>query len=373
MASDEKEEGEWQAGRASSAGATHGFAREQLVACDECLRPNAPTRMNCLYCGAALPVDESGAALRRPTIRPLEEWERGFSAVLLPTAPAARGGNFEEALGPRAGRAGDRTRFEEESLAEAASLLRLEVETLREMVAAGSAVPLARVATRAEASLIRERLGALGFALTVLADEELCGEKAQPLRVRRLEFGGETLEGWAGVASEPRAVAWGEVVLLVRGQMLTERVEVEERSVRLGADRAVADERRMFGDANVLDLFAETREGVAHWRIASDAFDYSCLGEHKTLLAKDNFETLVRTLRASAPRAVYDDAYKSVRRLLAAAWPPIERAAAGGLRRERPGKFNVEVVASTSNETQFTRYARMLFWLRAGRTGGPQA
>src|SRR4051812_28827722 len=54
------------------------FEPGELVACDKCLRANAPTRMNCLYCGAPLPVTERSAALRRPSLRKLEEWEQGF-------------------------------------------------------------------------------------------------------------------------------------------------------------------------------------------------------------------------------------------------------------------------------------------------------
>jgi hypothetical protein len=44
--------------------------------------------------------------------------------------------------------------------------------------------------------------------------------------------------------------------------------------------------------------------------------------------------------------------------LLAAAWPPSERTGSG-LRRERTGRLNTESVTTISNETQFTRYARL--------------
>ena len=30
-----------------------------------------------------------------------------------------------------------------------------------------------------------------------------------------------------------------------------------------------------------------------------------------------------------------------------------------GLRRERPGKYNIEAVTQTSNENQYTRYSRL--------------
>src|SRR5688500_2575287 len=60
------------------------FTAEELIACEKCARANAPTRMNCLYCGALLPVTEQRAELVRPTLKKLEEWEQGINVVLLP-------------------------------------------------------------------------------------------------------------------------------------------------------------------------------------------------------------------------------------------------------------------------------------------------
>ena len=73
-------------GRASET--VRPFAPEQMVACEECLRANPPTRMACLYCGRKLPQTPQGTALQRPALKKLEEWEHGFNVVTL--APAAR-------------------------------------------------------------------------------------------------------------------------------------------------------------------------------------------------------------------------------------------------------------------------------------------
>src|SRR5215210_5685305 len=64
--------------------APRAFAFEEMLACEACLRANPPTRMNCLYCGEKLPAAETRAAHLRPTLRPLEEWERGLNVILLP-------------------------------------------------------------------------------------------------------------------------------------------------------------------------------------------------------------------------------------------------------------------------------------------------
>src|SRR5947209_2187413 len=60
-----------------------GFAPDQMVTCEECLRANPPTRATCLYCAAPLPRTQENAALLRPTLRRLEKWERGFNVILL--------------------------------------------------------------------------------------------------------------------------------------------------------------------------------------------------------------------------------------------------------------------------------------------------
>jgi hypothetical protein len=223
------------------------------------------------------------------------------------------------------------------------------------------ALPLARTASSEEAALVEERLGALGFVVRVVADEALAIESTPPLRIRRLEFTAETLTGYTSAGDEAHVAVWEDVALLVRGRLLKKRIEVEERGTLVRTESALADAREMFDDENVLDLFTSDDGALSHWRIAGDGFDYSCLAERKSLLARDNFVRLLESLREQAARAVYDEEYGRVRHLLAAAWPLSERKESGGLRRERPGKFNAEAVTTLNNETQFTRYARLRY------------
>ena len=309
------------------------YAHAELVACDGCLRGNAPTRLSCLYCGAALPATSQGAALRRPVLKKVEEWEQGFNVILLPRVvwPAAP-----------------------EAAEEAAALLRLDAGRLKEVVDSGLALPLARVSTPEEAELIVERLGALGFGAEVLADEALA---AAPLRARALGFDADALVCMNSPDSEPRRVPWAEVTLLVRGRIVSRRVEVAERRRGLAGRSEMVDAREIVSDEAVLDVYAA--EGEAGLRVLSGGFDYSCLGPGKGLLASENFVTLVGELRARAPGAVYDEEYSRLRPLLADAWPPAERTESLGLRREGTGRVNTEAVTKVSNELQFTRYARL--------------
>lgn len=318
------------------------FTAEELVACEKCRRGNAPTRMNCLYCGEPLPVTARSAELRRPTLKPLEEWEQGFNIVLLPRAA-------REIL--------------PDVFEDAALLLRLEASRLREIVAARRVLPLARASSPEEVGLILQRLGALGFDAEVFSDEAL---SKPPARLRALSLDGDALVCWPSFDAEPGRLPWAEVALLVTGRIVTRRVEVEERQAKLSSRQQVVETRELSSDASVLDIYPNAESDDAGFRILADGFDYSCLGERKGLLARDNFDTLVEALRERARAAAFDEEYARLRGLLSPAWPVSERTQSHGLRRERPGRLNTEAVTTISNETQFTRYAR-LRWRHALR------
>ncbi|HEY0170188.1 MAG TPA: hypothetical protein VGB98_03980 [Pyrinomonadaceae bacterium] len=321
--------------------AARPFAPEQMVACEECLRANPPTRLLCLYCAAKLPETAHGAALRRPALKKLEEWEQGFNVVTLARAGGA---------------------LTSEAAEDAASLLRLDCGGLKEIVLAGRAMPLARAASADEAWLVVERLRALGLNTEVFPDEVLA---RRPSRVRALEFEEEALVCRPGPEAEPVRVPWSEVVLLSKGRVVSRRVEVAERKSLSGRSETV-ETRELASDESVLDIYTAVGEGhpasagaAAGFRVLSNGFDYSCLGGDKRLLAAENFETLFATLRARAPSVVCDEEYARLRPLLAGVWPSAERTESLGLRRERAGRFNTEAVTMVSNEGQFTRYARL--------------
>lgn len=319
-----------------------GFAAGEMVACEACLRANPPTRMNCLYCGAAMPAGDEGHDLRRPALRALEAWEQGFNVVIVPQAAAGD-------LGV-------------DSLSEAAALLRLETGQLREMLGAGAHLPLARVASRDEAALVERKLRALGCQVETVADEELGVETHGPQRIRKLEIGAEALEGWASAESEAERVEWAEIALLVAGRIARKRIEVEERRGGRRTDAEMIEAREFQTDESVLDLYVAG--SLVNWRIMAENFDYSCLGAAKGLTAAENFKRLAETLRERAASAVYDDSYRSVRAFLKFAWPLAEQTEAGSLKRVRPGRYNAEAVTSVTNETQFTRYGRLLHYFQ---------
>jgi hypothetical protein len=331
--------------------AVRAFAPGEMVACEACLRANPPTRMNCLYCGEALPAATTkGDDLRRPTLRALETWEQGFNVVLWWRAT--------DKLGV-------------DGLTEAAALLRLEAGQLREMTQSEVPLPLARIATRDEAALVDKKLRGLGWPVEIVSDEELGVETDPPKRIRRLEIGADALTGWASAEGEGACVEWGSVTLLVAGRIARKRIEVEERrgGGRRGAEGEVVETREFHDDEGALDLYvAGARAG---WRIMAEGFDYSCLGAAKGLTAAENFQRLVATLVERAPRARHDDSYRGVRHHLKFAWPLAEQTEAGSLKRIHPGRYNAEAVTSVTNETQFTRYGRLLQHFRRRELSTP--
>jgi hypothetical protein len=310
------------------------FTAEELIACEKCLRANAPTRMSCLYCGAPLPVTEATAELRRPTLKKLEEWEQGQNVVLLPRGDSAT------PLG---------------AVEEAASFLRLDAARLGEIVAARRALPLARASSVEEAQVITKRLGALGFNVALLSDETLA---KQPSRARAFTFDDDALICFSVLDAEPRRLPWTEIALLVVGRVVTKRVEVAERQAKLSSRSNIVESREFAADEAALDIYATNADGEGY-RVMADNFDYSCLGDGKSLLARENFGALVKALCARAPSAILDEEYAGLRGLLSTVWPPAERTESLGLRRERPGRFSTGAVTSFTNETQFTRYARL--------------
>lgn len=325
---------------------SRGFAPDQMVACAECVRANPPTRMNCLYCGATLPTDDAHAALRRPSLRRMEEWEGGINIILMP------GG--DESASP-------------EAFNEAADLLRLEVERVREMWLKRRPLPLARVSSSDEAALIKERLDALGLRGEFVPDDLLAAGFSPPKRVRQMDLEVDALTFRAGAGGEELVVGWEDVTAFVRGRIFNKRVEVEGRGSFPGVEKEIAEARELKSDEAVLDVY--TKDSDSSWRISADNFDYSCLGARKALLAKDNFVTLTDTLRARAGAAFFDDDYRELRHLLFPAWPLSERTESRGLRRERPGRFNTEAVTHVSNEAQFTRYSRLCHYFQLQLSG----
>jgi hypothetical protein len=309
-----------------------------MVRCEECLRANPPTRVNCLYCAAVLPFNEKTINLQKPALRPLEKWERGYNNILLP--PPA---NLTDA-----------------GLAEAADALRLATADLSRILSLGVPLPLARAATIDETSLVQFRLNRLEIDTLIVPDTELGLDETAPIKVRAIGINDTGF--WVYQTPETPAVrvSWSNIVLLVLGRLIVKRVELkEQKSSR--AENSILAASEFFTDESVIELY--TSEQAAPFRIAANSFDFSCLENKKSLIAGENILALVNLFRDYAPHAAFDDSYNSVRKALDAVWPSEQQNETRGWRRERPGKYSIGSVNEISNESQFSRYSRLRYYL----------
>ena len=324
---------------------TRFFSPDEMISCERCERRNAPTRFDCLYCGAPLPQsaqksqgEASETFERRPALRLLEAHELGFNVVFLPET----GARYAEAM------------IKETAIEEAAGWLNLSTADLTKMLEAGAVLPLARAASMEEAEFIAEKLAVLNLKVAVIGDDILVGSPS-PKRARRIIIADDLTLAGTDTSAETR-VSWSEISLLITGRIIVKQIETEERSTK----NEIVEAREIISDTLALDIHMNRKDsdyGIR--RIEARSFDFSCLGAEKKLIAAENFAALVETLVARATGAIRDDSYDRVRRWLTNVWPLDNRKEARGLRRASLGRFNTEAVTYISNEDQFTRYSKL--------------
>lgn len=318
------------------------FTHAEMNTCDACLRANPPTRAQCLYCGVDLPVIISEQA-SRPAGETTSATPNLGDAYYIVLAPNPT--NIPS----------------ESSLAEIEALLHVKSTELRSLFDRGRSVPVTRAATPEQAAGLTDKLQALGIEAHWFRDDVL-DPNLPPRRVRALEFADEGFVATpVGPASGRRvATRWDDLLLMVAGRLLVNRVEVQERQ-RRGRSQPL-DTRELFSDESVLDLY--TRSTDSGWRISSSSFDFSCLGSEKAMTAFENFTALLNLLRVRAPKAELDDSYVSLRPVLDNVWPLEPQTRKGEWRRSGAGKGDVATVTTTDNEAQFNCYSRLCHRLK---------
>jgi hypothetical protein len=314
---------------------TPRFSPDQMVRCEACLRANPPTRLNCMYCEAALPLSESSAHLRKPILRQPEKHEPGFNCVHIPDR------NVSDA---------------KKQMDDAASLLRLKAEELLSIIHVGSPLPLARTANRDEAELVSERLRSLGLETLVLSDEELGLSDEWMIRPRSFQFNDLSLQMHLPGSKGVVAVNWADLLLVVSGRIVTTRFEVTERMSRK-SENDIVDTSEFFNDEAVFDLYAMKHRQT--WRIGSTSFDFSCLQDQKTLVGGENLKRLYALVISKADNIKVVDSYNTMKAILEPVWPRDEHTQSSGWRRDGPGKYSLGAATLNSNEAQFTRYSRL--------------
>ena len=284
-------------------------------------------------------MTEAAARLRKPVLRPPEKHQLGYNNILLPQDQVAT----------------------EEMINEAAALLKLSGENVRELMSQSVPLPVARTASREEADLVSARLRDLGLNCLTLSDEELglsFSDNAVK-RVRSMTFDDEHMTIYQAGAAEVTEAAWADIVLIVPGRLFETRLEIKERTTRK-TENEILDTSEFFRDETVIDFYTAGHSWT--WRVSAGGFDFSCLGREKALVANENIRKLQLLIVSKAVNAQVDDSYARMRSLLELAWGAQADTQSSGWRRERPGKLSVGVATTRSNESQFTRYSRLRYY-----------
>ena len=306
---------------------TKRFAPGELLTCDTCLRANPPTRTQCLYCGAELQRTAWSAA----SAAKAKETEAN-RIYIVGRVPA--GGSIAAAV-----------------VDQLASQFQFKPAELKAGISLAAPLLLTSASRGQNPELLSE-LQECGFeTFSIPASDVQTGSAAT--KIRSLEFTETTLSALTTSPVEQLCAAWDDLALIVSGRLQTSRVEVDERPSRDSVKRL--DRRELSQDESVIDLCVKS--GTA-WRIGAHDFDFSCLGEQKSLTVFDNLRLLIQLL-ARRSGAEVNDAYVRIRPLLAGVWPLEISSSKGRSRRPRASHKDVSTVTATDNVTQFNNYSRL--------------
>jgi len=326
------------AGEKRQEGEARAFTPDEMITCDECLRANAPTRNTCIYCAATLKDDTEVGTAGDPAVAVSQESDDKFSVILLP---------------------GENPDLSASEIGEAASLVGFKADDLAGCLVVGQPLPLACGLPVESATRVTNLLQSLGLETLVIAEADLHGETL-PTRVRGFEFYDDVLVAVSAGKRQELSFRWDELLLIVFGRLIVNRVELEQPNSR--RKKKPAERRELSSDDAVLDIFTDA--GDDGWRVTAGNFDFSCLGEKKNALAAENMGLLTRSLRAQAKNAQFDDSYNRLRRALSVAWPVEMQQRNQTWRRAGVGKLIMTTTTIQNNELQFTRYSRLRHYLR---------
>jgi hypothetical protein len=310
------------------------FDPQEMRACVKCKRSNPPNRPKCLYCGGELAVSVEEGSSIKPALRRLELWERGFNVIVRKTI----------------GRP---------NVAAAADLLSTGPDDITAILNLGPGLPIARVESETDASIVCDRLATFGIGCSIVSDAALAAEKP-PVRLSSIEFLDTGLAVTDFNTADRTEIDVAQFVLLVPGVIRSGRVDALEKK-RRGKQAKVLDETETASDETLLDLY--TRDDSIGFRVHLAGFDFSCLCEDKGLLASENLRLLIVRLAEHLPNAKLANGYAAARHALGCVWEVETRKDPKGLQRSGFGKVGFGSTASSSNLGQFTKYSRLQWHL----------
>lgn len=308
-----------------------GFKPDEMISCPNCERKSPPTRMNCFYCNAELPFNET--KLLKLNLRKLENWEKGFNVVSI-------GKDFDES---------------KVDLAEASKFLSFDPQTARKILSSGKNLPLVRVETENEARIIGRRLAELGIETRIVSDESLKPETQQK-RLRGIEFFDDALMLICFNADEVKQIKPDDLRLIVSGLLFESKIATSEKYNRKKENKFL-DSSEISSDETMIDIYAGDEQ--TGFRIAAKGFDFSCLGTDKQLTAEENIKKLIEKLREFSRQTKFDDDYRILRGEIGMVWEVERRKDSKGVQKKMIGNVKLENVTTIDNLSQFTKYSRL--------------
>jgi hypothetical protein len=305
------------------------FRSDEMITCAKCDKSNPPNRASCLYCGSAIETPVDALTVVKLNLRKLENWENGFNIVLI-------------------------SHGDDADAESAARYLRYDVDLFKQMLAAKSPFPLARLESASEASIAGNQLAAFGLLTKIVNDVELKIGKPN-IRLRSVGFFDGSVRLTAFNTNEQRSISSDEIVLIVVGRIVESKMESVEKGKK--DRRKVLAETATSSDELLIDIYtAETERG---WRVTTKGFDFSTLGNEKRLLAVENIQLILEKLKSFASTAKVVDEYPALINPLSEVWDIERRKDFEGLKRTGVWKAGFSSVARTSNLEQFTKYSRL--------------
>ncbi len=313
------------------------YAADEMVGCGKCNRQNPPNRLDCMYCGVKLEISETQKQNLRPKLRNTESWKNALNLILV----------------------SKKSGWDDETLSEVAKMTPFDYAELRGLIDLEKPMPIARSEQDEEIEIVNERLKEYGAETLLLKDEALDLETPNH-RLKSVEFGEKSVALRLFYKDETREFSTEEIILIVTGAVFLRRVESTEKHKRKKENKLV-DMTETSADELLVDLYA--KDEPIGFRISTNGFDFSCLGEQKAMLANENLKTLVQKFREFSPQASFDGDYAAMRAYLGSVWEVEEHTDSKSLKRKGFGGYSREKVATTKNIQQFLRYSRLLRYL----------
>jgi len=230
----------------------------------------------------------------------------------------------------------------------------METDEFARLMRAGTGMPIAYLKSLPDADLLASRLTDAGLKCAIMGDD-LLTPQAVATRVRSVEFydDGVILEDFN--TADKIAIGSGERVLLVVGSIF--KIQSESTGKRSKKTVKIKDASETLSDETVVDLYPPS--DVLGFRIRSNGFDFSCLGERMRRIASENMIGLIDRLGEAFPNHILIDGYKAAHSILDTIWPVESQNKSSEVRRGTFGGVEIEKVRLYDNTKQFTRYSRL--------------